>query len=219
LRRGTRLPGSPRRQSVHGAESPGQRMFPDLHSESERLRAYAELVRRWAPRLDLVAPADLERFEPRHVSDSLRILALLDSLPPGPGVDVGSGAGLPGIPLAICRPDRRWRLVEPRRRRASFLEEAVRVLDLNCEVLVLTAEEAAAGPLREAHIVATARALTAPERAFELLLPLVGDGGVAVVFVGAGGRIPAISEEWDRGIAIIRRGGSDRLEEYGRPDR
>jgi 16S rRNA (guanine527-N7)-methyltransferase len=184
-------------------------MFPDLHhEESERLRAYAELVRRWAPRLDLVAPGDLERFESRHVSDSLRILSLLDSLPPGPCVDVGSGAGIPGIPLAICRPQRRWRLLEPRRRRASFLEEAVRVLDLNCEVLVLTAEEAAAGPLSGAHVLAIARALAAPERALELLLPLVGDRGVAAVYVGGGGRIPAKAEEWGRGIAIIRRGGS-----------
>ena len=184
-------------------------MFPDLHPEqSERLRAYAELVRDWAPRLDLVAPGDLARFERRHISDSLRVLSLLDSLPPGPCVDVGSGAGIPGVPLAIVRPERRWRLLEPRRRRASFLEEAVRVLDLNCEVLVVTAEEAAAGRWGGAHVLAIARALTAPERALQLLLRLVGERGCAAVYVGGGGRIPAIAEEWDRGIAIIRRGGS-----------
>ncbi|MGH2757021.1 MAG: RsmG family class I SAM-dependent methyltransferase, partial [Actinomycetota bacterium] len=65
-----------------------------------KLAAYAALVRTWANRLDLVAPGDLDRFEERHIADSLRLLPLLERLPEGPCVDVGSGAGLPGIPLA-----------------------------------------------------------------------------------------------------------------------
>src|SRR5688500_14128170 len=73
-----------------------------------KLDLYAALVRAWAPKLDLVSPADLERFEERHIADSLRVLDLVAGAPQGPCCDVGSGAGLPGIPLAIAS-ERHWR--------------------------------------------------------------------------------------------------------------
>ena len=171
----------------------------------ERLRAYADLVRSWSDRLDLVAPGDLAQLEGRHLDDSLRLLPLLDELPPGPCVDVGSGAGFPGIPLAIAG-TRTWRLLEPRRRRAAFLEEVVRDLELPCEVLALTAEEAAADErLASGHACAVARALAPPARAFELLLPLVSPGGRAVVFVGRDAILPPKAEEWREGLATMPR--------------
>ena len=106
----------------------------------EAFLRYAQLVRAYSPKLDLVSPRDLDRFEERHIRDSLRALRYVRQAPPGPAVDVGSGAGLPGIPLAIADPYRHWRLLEPRRRRAAFLEEVVRELDLpNVEVLARTA--------------------------------------------------------------------------------
>jgi 16S rRNA (guanine527-N7)-methyltransferase len=169
------------------------------------LAVYAELVRRWSPRLDLVSPADLARLEERHLEDSLKALPLLEALPPGPAVDVGSGAGLPGIPLALADRSRVWRLLEPRTRRVAFLEECVRVLELDCEVLRLTAEEAALRPqLRAAHVCAVARALAPPERAFHLLRPLVRRDGVAAVFVSAASRVPAGAERVGEGLAIMR---------------
>jgi 16S rRNA (guanine527-N7)-methyltransferase len=174
----------------------------------DALADYAALIRRWADRVDLVAPADLDRLEERHIADSLRLAPMLDVLPPGPCVDVGSGAGFPGIPLAIVRPDRPWRLIEPRRRRAAFLEEAVRVLSLDCEVVVVPAEEASADTrFTGAHALATARALAPPQRAFELVMPLVAAGGAGAVFVGEGAPVPPESEEWMPGVAIIRANG------------
>jgi 16S rRNA (guanine527-N7)-methyltransferase len=171
------------------------------------LADYAGLVREWAARVDLVAPGDLDRFESRHIADSLRLLRLLRSLPPGPAVDVGSGAGLPGVPLAIADPSRPWRLLEPRRMRLAFLEEVVRALALDCEVVALTAERAAEDPrLRRAHVLAVARALAPPAAAFRLLGPLVAPGGVAAVFVGAR-ELPPGAEEWAQGVAIMRAGG------------
>jgi 16S rRNA (guanine527-N7)-methyltransferase len=169
-----------------------------------RLAAYVELVRSYAPRLDLVSPHDLDRFYERHVADSLRLAPLLDELSPGPAVDVGSGAGLPGIPLAVVSPGREWRLLEPRRRRAAFLEEVVRELELGCEVLTVAAEEAARDPrLASAHALATARALAPPERTLELLLPLVAPGGAGAIFLGSG-RPPPQSRLWREGLAIVR---------------
>jgi 16S rRNA (guanine527-N7)-methyltransferase len=55
----------------------------NISSTDEGLAAYAELVRAWAPRLDLVGPRELERFEERHIADSLRLLPLAEALPEG----------------------------------------------------------------------------------------------------------------------------------------
>jgi 16S rRNA (guanine527-N7)-methyltransferase len=133
-------------------------------------------------------------------------LPLLDELPPGACVDVGSGAGLPGVPLAVARPERAWRLIEPRARRAAFLEHVVRELELTAEVVVAPAERAATEPrLAAAHVLATARALAPPAAALELLLPLVAPRGVAAIFLGSGAKVPPEAEEWAEGLAIVRR--------------
>ena len=177
-------------------------MFHDLQGGLER---YAALVRAWGARIDLVSPADLERFEERHIGDCLRAAPLLAELAPGPAVDVGSGAGLPGIPLALADPQRPWRLLEPRARRAAFLDEVVRDLGLDCEVVRATAEEAARDPrLRGAHALATARAVAPPAAAFGLLGPLLAQGGIGLVFVGSGAELPPGSREWAPGLAIVR---------------
>lgn len=169
-----------------------------------RLEAYVELIRKWSPKLDLVAPGDLARLHERHVEDSLKALPLLREAPEGPAVDVGSGAGLPGIPLALASPDRHWRFLEPRHRRAGFLEEAIRVLQLDAEVVALSAQEAAADlSLRHAHTVLTARALAPPEEALALLRPLAAPGARGVVWIGKGTLLPSDAEETVPGLASV----------------
>ena len=171
----------------------------------ERLTGYENLLRKWAPKLDLVAPGDLDRLGKRHIEDSLKAVALIDSLDPGPAVDVGSGGGLPGIPLAIaCRP-RPWRLLEPRKRRAAFLEEVARELGLNAEVVTISAEEAAADKGLTSHVVAVARALTTPQRAFPLLIPLLRPGGTAVLWVGETAKLPPEAALFTQGLATMNR--------------
>lgn len=176
-------------------------------SPDQLLDRYEALLREWAPRLDLISSGDLRRVRERHIEDSLRALPLLDELPPGACVDVGSGAGLPGIPLAIAGPSHlTWRLLEPRKRRAAFLEETVRELDLDCEVIVTTAEAAARDPhLRSAHVLAMARALAPPLEAFRLLTPLLARGGTAAVFVGASAELSADTGNPLPGIATMKR--------------
>ena len=172
-----------------------------MTESSDRLDAYAGLVAAWAPKLDLVSPGDLPRFRERHIADSLRALPLVDKLPPGPAVDVGSGAGLPGIPLALADPSRPWRLLEPRARRAAFLEEVVRELELDCEVSRMTAEEAARTEgWAHAHVAATARAVAPPEESLRLLRPLLSSGGIAVVFAGKDVPVPAETRVFEPGI-------------------
>src|ERR671918_2334303 len=165
---------------------------------------YREIVKQWAPRLDLVSPGDIDRFDERHISDALRVLPLLEGSPAGPFADVGSGAGLPGVPLAIAS-GRYVRLIEPRRRRAAFLEECLRRLGLAGEVVAITAEQAADDPrYAAAPPFAVARALAPPVEALKLILPLVASGGTAAVYLGAGAKMPPNSEEFAPGIAIVR---------------
>ena len=172
----------------------------------ERLTRYVELLLEHAPRLGLISRADLGRVRERHIHDSLRVLPLLRSLPRGRCVDVGSGAGLPGVPLAIAARDHFWRFIEPRRKRAAFLEEVVRECRLQAEVVPLRAEVAAADPaLAGGHALAIARALAPPADAFSMLLPFVGESGVACVIHSRTARLPPKAEPWRPGIAIIRR--------------
>jgi 16S rRNA G527 N7-methylase RsmG len=97
------------------------------------------------------------------------------------------------------------RLIEPRKRRAAFLEECLRRLELPGEVLAISAQEAAADPgCAAAHSFVVARALALPDQALELILPLTAPGGIAAVFLGASAKIPSSSEEFAPGIAIVR---------------
>lgn len=110
-------------------------------------------------------------------------LAAAELLEEGPVVDVGSGGGSPGIPLAFARPDLSFVLLESQRRRCAFLEEWSAELP-NVRVLCARAEEHARAQGRDAYGTAVARAVAPPPVALEWLLPLVRPGGVALLFVG-----------------------------------
>ena len=193
------------RRSDHVAR--GTFSFDTLGQDARAaLEQFEQDLRTWAPKLDLIAPGDLSRLRDRHIADSLKALPLVDSLSDGPAVDVGSGAGLPGIPLAIAGRPRVWRLLEPRKRRAAFLEEVVRVLDLEAEVVPLTAEEAARDPLFRDHAVAVARALAPPAEADRIMNPLLRAGGTAILWVGKGAELPPGSVLSTEGLVTIEKG-------------
>ncbi|GIX09340.1 16S rRNA (guanine(527)-N(7))-methyltransferase RsmG [Elioraea sp.] len=144
-----------------------------------RLTAYAALIARWSPRINLVAPGDLPRLWDRHIADAAQLVPLI---PPGSRsiADLGSGAGLPGLVLAILT-GLPTHLVERDRRKAAFLREAIRATA--APATVHAADAATLSPLH-ADLV-TARAL-APLPA---LLPLVArhlaPGGAALLPKGA----------------------------------
>jgi 16S rRNA (guanine527-N7)-methyltransferase len=105
-------------------------------------------------------------------------LVLLDHLGDARSlVDVGSGGGMPGIPLKIARPNLRVVLVEADRRKAAFLVHTAARLELEVEVVAERAETAARGPLRESFDVAVCRALAPMPALAELCLPFVRVGG------------------------------------------
>lgn len=99
-----------------------------------RLAAFYEIVTIWNKRLHLVAPCSPEEFAVRHVLESL---VLLEHLPANAGfADVGTGAGLPGLPCAIARPDLRATLIESNQKKAVYLREAASKLGLQNQVLI-----------------------------------------------------------------------------------
>lgn len=112
---------------------------------------YLELVVRWNRSFNLTAIRDPAAMVAAHLADSLSLVPLLDALPPGALlVDVGSGAGLPGIPIGIARPDLRIDLVEPVGKKAAFLRQCraelglanIQVHEARVEQLSLDAEPA-----------------------------------------------------------------------------
>jgi 16S rRNA (guanine(527)-N(7))-methyltransferase RsmG len=104
----------------------------------DRLHEHYELLVRWNERLNLTTVVDLPAAAVRHYCESLFIAAHIDGLSV---VDIGSGAGFPGIPIAIARPEWNVTLIECHRRKAVFLREATRTLE-SVRVLDVRAEAA-----------------------------------------------------------------------------
>ena len=145
----------------------------------DRLQAYADLLRERAIELGLIAEGDRERILERHVVDSARAAQHIRT---GEWVaDLGSGAGLPGIPLAIAVPEAGVVLVEPRQKAVAFLELAVERLALrNVEVFAGRVEE-----MDRRVDVATARAFGPLGRSWEAARMVLRPGGRLIYFAGA----------------------------------
>jgi len=120
-----------------------------------------------------------------HLEDARSSLDLL-AAESGPLVDVGSGAGLPGLPILLARPDLEGVLLDSRARRCSHLEQAVAETGLAGRVRVVNqrAEEFAVGSGRDGAGIVVARALAPPPVAVELCLPLLRPGGLLVLHAG-----------------------------------
>jgi 16S rRNA (guanine527-N7)-methyltransferase len=129
----------------------------------------------------LIGPLELPRLWSRHILNCAIVAPLLS---PGRVGDVGSGAGLPGLVLAIARPDVDFVLIEPMERRVAWLSEQVDELGLtNVQVLRARAEDVRLDvPLDQV----TARAVSAFRKLIPLTAPLVRDGGELVLMKGAG---------------------------------
>lgn len=127
----------------------------------------------------LIGPLEVPRLWTRHILNS----AIVAPFFAGSAVDVGSGAGLPGLVLAIARPDVEWTLIEPMERRTAWLTEQVAELELtNVTVERMRGEEWSRGRVFD---VATARAVSALRTLLPYTAPLVRRGGRLVFLKGA----------------------------------
>ncbi|MFZ5861781.1 MAG: 16S rRNA (guanine(527)-N(7))-methyltransferase RsmG [Nitrospirota bacterium] len=147
-------------------------------------RFLAEL-QKWNQRINLTAAETLDELVTRHVVDSLAGLLVLNALPRGAHIaDLGSGAGFPGLPMKIARPDLHMTLIEPRQKRAAFLTTVCALLKLQDVTVV---EETVGPKRRSTHLAGrfdavVMRAVAEPRSAKDLALPLVNPGGTVVIW-------------------------------------
>jgi 16S rRNA (guanine527-N7)-methyltransferase len=144
-------------------------------------RAFTAALARHGEELGLIGPLELPRLWTRHIVNSGLVASLLR---PGAVADVGSGAGLPGLVLAIIRPDVSFTLIEPMERRVDWLERQVRELDLG-NVVVERARGEESSHKRQFDQV-TARAVSALRTLIPVTAPLLKPGGELVLMKGAG---------------------------------
>lgn len=177
----------------------GRRLYlPLTDNVTARLLEYFRLLREWNEKINLTAVLDDEGIAVRHLLDSLTLLPFLDSglASPPEGrlklIDVGTGAGFPGLPLKIVRPDIQVLLLDALGKRVRFLEAVIGALQLEgISARHGRAEEAARdGGLREKFDIATARAVASLPALCEYCLPFVRIGGAFLAMKGQA------SENW-----------------------
>jgi 16S rRNA (guanine527-N7)-methyltransferase len=150
----------------------------------------------------LIGPREAPRIWDRHL---LNCAAVAELVPDGSSViDVGSGAGLPGVVLAIARPDLSVALVEPLARRTTFLSETVEALGLSGVEVVRARAEEAVGSVEPADVVVS-RALAPLDRLIRWCLPLTSPGGHVLALKGDS----AAEELATHAQAVGRAGGRD----------
>ncbi len=163
-----------------------------------QLQRYLDLLLRWNARVNLTAIRDPEQIVTRHFGESLfaaRMLLAQRSARPASLADVGSGAGFPGIPMKLFAPELDLTLIESHNKKATFLREVLRTLELEgAQVFCGRAEE-----WGKAADVVTLRAVEQFERALPIATKLVAPGGRLCLLIGSSQASPAqelIDESW-----------------------
>ena len=183
---------------------PAERLFGDRLELVER---FTGMLAQEGPERGLIGPREVERLRERHVINCALLVDAIDEVaaagrPIGTLADVGSGAGLPGVVLAIARPQLQVTLIETMQRRTTWLEEVDQQLDLGLEVVRARAEELHG--VREFDLV-TARAVAALDKLARWTLPLVREGGTLLAMKGG-----SAAEEISRAQKVLKKlGGTD----------
>ncbi len=177
-----------------------------LNLTPAQLRAfqrYADELMAWNERFNLTAITEASSIESKHFLDSLSCLLAMGAKPAGRVIDVGTGAGFPGLPLKIAVPRLRLTLVEATGKKAEFCQHVVSLLGLEgVEVVHARAEEVGHRPEhREAYDWAVARAVAALPVLVEYLLPFLRLGGKAIAQKGETG--PAEAHAAEKALGLL----------------
>jgi 16S rRNA (guanine527-N7)-methyltransferase len=137
-----------------------EQWFPELSPEIwQQLKEYTALLREWNEKINLVSRKDMDRLETKHLAHCLTITNILRLMPKAQILDVGTGGGLPGIPLAICYPQARFTLLDSIGKKVMVVEDMVKRLDLkNVEIRRGRVEEL---PKKKTYDFIIGRAVTA----------------------------------------------------------
>lgn len=173
---------------------------------------YAELLVEWNQKMNLTAITEPEEIAVKHFVDSLMLLKYIDLPENGSLIDVGTGAGFPGIPIKIYSPSVRVTLLDALNKRINFLDAVSKELGQENRCLHLRAEEGGRKPeLREQFDVATARAVASMTALAEYCLPYVKVGGIFAALKGF--EIESELEEAKPAIKLLG-GKIERVEQY-----
>lgn len=143
-----------------------------------RFDAYAALLLEWNQKINLTAIKAPDEIIAKHFIDSLALLSFFSPDQGAKVIDVGTGAGFPGLALLIARPDLNLTLLDSTKKKLFFLEQVLSSLDLQAETLHRRAEEAGQDPLyREQFDLVTARAVSNLRDLSEYCLPFARPGG------------------------------------------
>ncbi len=167
----------------------------EISLSREQLRQfslYADRLIEWNGRVNLTAITEPGEIVVKHFLDSLLLLKAA-KLPEGAKlVDVGTGAGFPGLPVKIARPDIGLTLLDSSGKRTAFLQAAADALEVSARVIHGRAEDLGREPgLRERYDIATARAVAALPTLCEYCMPFVKEGGVFAALKGPGAKAEA----------------------------
>ena len=167
---------------------------PDLSAaQLERFETYYAMLADWNARVNLTAITDPEGVAKKHFLDSLAAAPYLK--PNARVADVGTGAGFPGVPLLILRPDLTVTLMDSLQKRLVFLEELLKTLGMQARLVHARAEDAGQNPLyREQFDAVLTRAVSGLPALCELTLPLVKVGGISVAYKGDAGEELALAK-------------------------
>jgi len=158
-----------------------ERLFGERLELAER---FVALLTEQGPERGLIGPREVERLWERHLLNCALMVDGIDALdhPATTLADVGSGAGLPGVVIAIARPELQVTLIETMQRRTTWLQEVDAELGLGIEVVRARAEELHG---QRSFEVVTARAVAALDKLARWTLPLVADGGSLLAMKGS----------------------------------
>jgi 16S rRNA (guanine527-N7)-methyltransferase len=148
----------------------------------DRAQRYAEILAGAGVERGLIGPREVDRLWDRHILNSVAVAELLE--PNESVADIGSGAGLPGIPLALARPDLRVTLIEPLLRRSDFLREVIEELGIDVAVVRGRAEELTVRQRVGETDVVVSRAVASLDKLTKWSMPLLRPGGRMLAIKG-----------------------------------
>ena len=183
---------------------PSQQILDYFQGGSDQIQTYADLLTGPGIERGLIGPKEGDRIWQRHIANCIPITTLI---PNGVRVaDIGSGAGLPGIVIALARPDLKLTLIEPLSRRVDFLNEVIKELGLSIEVIRARSEV-----VKKQFEIVTARAVAPLERLISISWHMIPRGGSLLAIKGE-----SAQEELDK--SKLKKGSTAQLHQINLPN-
>ena len=167
----------------------------------EQIGQYHSLLYAWSEKLNLISPRDREKIKEKHIRPALRMATLIKVVPHRVILDLGSGAGLPGIPIKIAHPESEVFLVESRRKRANFLREVIRRLGLRDITVVNSRVEDWERPQDRQVDLVVSRAVSSVGQIASWVEPVLKPSGYIITSMGTkeGRASLPVLYEWNQG--------------------